>query len=37
MGLLRSAIYLRNKAAELLDDNYFHAVLEATKGIAERI
>ena len=23
--------------AELLDENYFHAVLEATKGIAERI
>ena len=23
--------------AELLDENYFHAILEATKGVAERI
>lgn len=28
---------LRFCRAELLEDNYFHAVLEATKGVAERI
>jgi uncharacterized protein (TIGR02391 family) len=44
-GRLRSALENRNVhsevfkycRAELLEDNYFHAVLEATKGVAQRI
>lgn len=44
-GALRSALEDRHAHAEtlkycreeLLDDNYFHAVLEAIKGVAERI
>lgn len=44
-GRLKAALQARNVhdevlhycRAELLDDNYFHAVFEATKGVAERI